>query len=262
MAVPLRVALTRQEGQNGKLRRALGAALERSGLPSEGFELAELPCIEHGEGDDFPSLVARLGAGASGASLPDVAVLTSPEAARTFLRAWEAARPGEPVALPIASVGRGTSAVLEAAGAAVAFEPSLANAEALAAEMPKGLGRRALYAASGIAPGTLQEGLERRGFEVERLNTYTTRPVQDFGSAALSSMRGTDVVTFGSPSAVRAWTQHAGSGAVAACIGGTSRDAAEKAGFQRIFSPAAPGIEGWADATVEAVRELLKAKAP
>ncbi|CAK0794263.1 unnamed protein product [Prorocentrum cordatum] len=90
------------------------------------------------------------------------------------------------------------------AGIEVAFQPSTANAECLAAELPDSMGPKVLYAASAIAADTLQEGLGARGLQVERLDTYTTRPVASPSAELLAQMASTDVVTFGSPSAVRA----------------------------------------------------------
>ncbi|CAE8599096.1 unnamed protein product, partial [Polarella glacialis] len=100
-------------------------------------------------------------------------------------------------------------------------------------------------------------GLESRGFRVTRLNTYTTQPVVVQGPEALALMGSTDVATFGSPSAVRAWTEVTHCRPLAACIGDTSRVAAEDSGFDRIYAPNKPGISGWAEVTVAAIRDLL-----
>ncbi|CAJ1354162.1 unnamed protein product, partial [Effrenium voratum] len=163
------VLLTRQAGENGKLEKALLEALPSSLL--EQVQVAEVPCIEHGQGPDF-----------------------------------------------------------------VIFEPSVANAESLASELPD-FGHKLLYAASAIAPGTLEKGLVERGFVVQRLNTYTTQPVLQQTPEALALMESAQVATFGSPSAVRAWSKVTSARPSAACIGGTSRDAAEGENFQRIYSP-------------------------
>lgn len=226
------MALTREQGQNAKLRKALAEALPRAGVPDGNVNCIEVPCIEHAPGPGFADLKARLAllvAGASAAEgLPDSAVLTSPEAARVFLEAWRTVSAGAHLELPLACVGKGTAAVVEGAGAAVYFQPSRADAETLAAELPlERFGPRILYAASAIAPGTLQEGLSARGFEVERLDAYTTRAVQEPTEELLALMADTDVATFGSPSAVRAWAQHCSRRPSCACIGGTSRAAAE-----------------------------------
>jgi len=264
---PILVALTRQAGENGKLRRAVQEALPLQGVPSEAVECVEVPCIEHARGSDYAALEARLasllpsagsGALAGGPELGAV-VLTSPEGARVFLDAWASAGGGERLPIPVACVGKGTAAVVEGAGVAVEFNPSKADAEALAAELPfERFGPRVLYPASEIAPGTLQEGLTARGFGVERLNTYTTRAVEEPSDDMLALMANTDIVTFGSPSAVKAWAKHSSRRPPCACIGGTSRTAAEAAGFSEIFSPESPGVPGWAEVTVAAVRAKLR----
>ena len=62
--------------------------------------------------------------------------------------------------------------------------------------------------------------------------------------------REAEVVSFGSPSAVRVWAERVGTSAVAACIGKTSADAATEAGFDRVVYPESPGVEAWADTVV------------
>ncbi|CAE6930529.1 UROS [Symbiodinium sp. CCMP2456] len=103
-------------------------------------------------------------------------------------------------------------------------------------------------------------GLEARGFVVDRLNTYTTQPVLKHSAEDLALMEQSSVATFGSPSAVRAWAQATETRPIAACIGGTSRDAAEEAGFDQILCPEKPGIPGWAEVTVQAIRQVLEAR--
>lgn len=253
---PISIALTREDGQNVKLRRLLE---ERLSVPLEQGQVVvvELPCIEHGAGPDTDELNARLQALVGGQSSFDSVVLTSPEAARVFLRAWADARQAAAFPLPILSVGKGTSKVIRELGSEVAFEPSVANAETLAAELPGSFGNTVMYPASAQAKTTLQDGLAGRGFRVERLNTYTTQPVAHFAADELASMDTTRVATFGSPSAVKAWSAHTHQRPFAACIGGTSRAAAEEAGFQRILAPAKPGLDGWAGCVEAAVLELL-----
>lgn len=60
-----------------------------------------------------------------------------------------------------------------------------------------------------------------------RLNTYSTLPVAALPPAALQQARRAEVVAFASPSAVKAWLELAGEGALsvaAACIGAASLD--------------------------------------
>lgn len=254
------MALTRQASENVKLKKALDKALLASGIPRNVLTELEVPLIEHGPGPDFETLKERLASLASektGRPIASIAI-TSPEAARLLLQAW--GRSTTPLPVPVASVGRGTSAVLTAAGIEVAFEPSLANAETLAEEFPINLGPLVLYPASAIAPGTLQQGLESRGFEVERFDSYTTQPVQSLSEDTLALMATVDIVTFGSPSAVKAWAKHSASRPICACIGETSRKAAEVADFKQIFAPTEPGLDSWADVVLQSVQAILKGR--
>ena len=130
------------------------------------------------------------------------------------------------------------------------------------------------------AGSDLQEGLAARGFEVDRLNTYTTLPVPrgDLPAAAVAAARRASVVALASPSAAKAWLEviagggdgggdgpegSAESAAVcggvaAACIGSTTADAARKAGFERVFAPEEPGLAGFVEAVVEALEEMKR----
>mmetsp|Transcript_43636 Transcript_43636/g.89115 ORF Transcript_43636/g.89115 Transcript_43636/m.89115 type:complete len:282 (+) Transcript_43636:54-899(+) len=243
------IVLTRQAGENGKLKGALEEALREKKLSAD---LVEVPCIEHATGPDLEALQAYL----SSSGELEMILLTSPEAARVFGDAASPLRSSTKMPLRVASVGKGTSVVARSLNLEVVFEPSKANAETMASELPEELGPKLLYAASSIAPGTLQEGLEKRGFQVTRYNTYTTRPVEKHSPDALALMEKAQIATFGSPSAVKAWSQATKHRPLAACIGQTSHDAAKAAGFERIYSPEKPGIPGWAQVTVEALQDL------
>lgn len=242
------VVLTREKGKNGKL----GEMLDRKQI-----RWLELPLIETAEGPDRGKL-----AGAIGQEKYEWTVLTSPEAASVFLGGWrEAGRPK----VKIASVGKGTSEVLEAANAPdllqIAFTPSKANAEHLTAEIPleKSSGTTVLYPASQKARQTLQNGLETRGCVVTRLNTYDTLPVTGLDRGAREAARGAGVAAIASPSAVKAWVELVGgpddADVAFACIGSTSAKAAEQLGLNRIYSTDSPGLEGF----VEAIEEALQA---
>lgn len=169
-------------------------------------------------------------------------------------------------------MGGGTSKALEeASGGALtaAFEPTAAHAEALAAELPlEAADDAVLYPASARAASTLQEGLAARGFAVTRLNTYDTRAVaaEALDAAQLQAAAAARVVAVGSPSALKAWLAVAEAGgrgalggdALLACIGGTSARAAARLGFEerRVFAPAAPGMDGWESAILEALARV------
>lgn len=57
--------------------------------------------------------------------------------------------------------------------------------------------------AAPAAQRALQSGLEKRGFEVLRLNTYDTVPVTQLDAGALEAAKQAAVVTVGSPSAIK-----------------------------------------------------------
>eukprot|EP00611_Tribonema_gayanum_P006267 TRINITY_DN15563_c0_g1_i1.p1 TRINITY_DN15563_c0_g1~~TRINITY_DN15563_c0_g1_i1.p1 ORF type:complete len:300 (-),score=79.70 TRINITY_DN15563_c0_g1_i1:162-932(-) len=240
------VALTREAGNNGKLEALLAA---------KGIDCVEVPCIAFTDGPDSAQLPQHLASGAY-----DYVIVTSPESAKVFLQAWDAAeRPN----VSVACVGTATGDALRARGLEPAFTPSRAYGEDLAAEIPlppsaaagEGGAPRVLYPASARAPGTVQEGLEARGFHVVRLNTYDTGAAA-WSDADLSNAAHAAVAAFGSPSAVKAWVSHMGvEAAAAACIGVTSAKAAKAAGWSddRIFWPEKPGMPGWAQAVEEAL---------
>ena len=112
------VVLTREQGKNGKLRKA---------LEQRGIQCLEMPLVETAPGPDREQLVAALQH-----ERFDWVCLTSPEAASVFLAAWRAA--GKP-SVRIAVVGAGTGTVLtDAEGAALApeFVPSVVSTGARA----------------------------------------------------------------------------------------------------------------------------------
>jgi uroporphyrinogen-III synthase len=223
----------------------------------------QVPCIAFADGPDTAQLPITLKS-----SSFDYVIITSPEAAKVFIAGWTVA--GKP-AVSIACVGTATGDTLRAAGLAPVFTPSKATGEVLAAELPlpasssssssSSASATALYPASAKAPGTVQAGLEARGFSVQRLNTYDTGAAR-WSPAEAAAAAQAAVATFGSPSAVKAWAAQRGTeahSALAACIGETSATACRAAGWSEaaVFWPEKPGMEGW----VKAVEATLQ-KAP
>ena len=245
------MVLTREEGKNGDMRARLSV---------RGIEVLEMPLIETAAGADAATLPAAL-ADAAGW---DWVCITSPEAANVFLRGWREA--GEPD-VPIATVGKGTAKVLRgeyARGALTreAFTPSKADAATLAEELPLSSNARVLYPASAKAASTLQEGLRRRSARVTRLNTYSTEQVTAVDADAMALAKAADVVTFGSPSAVKAWLALSGladervAQPLYACIGGTSARACDKVGLPGVLFPESPGVDGWERVVLDALDSL------
>ena len=165
----------------------------------------------------------------------------------------------------MAVVGAATGRAL-AAGAPDAFAlekqfiPSKATAATMARELPCEQGSLILYPASKKAASTLEDGLEARGATVVRLNTYSTERVASLDPADIARAVAADVVTFGSPSAVRAWVELCGDalydhlvqneGALQpayVCIGETSAEACANRELPDVFYPEHPGMEGWAE---------------
>ena len=123
-----------------------------------------------------------------------------------------------------------------------------------------GLRPSVLYPASQRAASTLQEGLQDRGFDVRRLDTYTTVPVTQVTHEQLQQVAACEVVSIASPSALKAWLELVGPDvakqARIACIGQTSGETALRLGFSRdqVFWPESPGLEGFVDSIEEALQ--------
>lgn len=72
------------------------------------------------------------------------------------------------------------------------------------------------YCCSLIAPwgqkasSELQEALGQSGFKVTRMNTYNTSGIKRVAPELLKAALGAQIVTFGSPSAVKAWVDLVG----------------------------------------------------
>ncbi|KMT19333.1 hypothetical protein BVRB_1g013360 [Beta vulgaris subsp. vulgaris] len=242
------VVVTRERGKNGKLITALA---------KHGIHCLELPLIEHAEGPDLDKLHSALIE-----TRFDWIVITSPEAGLVFLEAWRTA--GSP-SVKVGVVGAGTASVFKDVGQSsnglkIAFAPSKATAKVLASELPKHGDEkcRVLYPASVKASNEIEEGLSTRGFDVTRLNTYTTVAVRHVDPQLLEQAFASAVIAVASPSAVRAWLKvnpSAGEWNTAvACIGETTALAAKKLGLQNVYYPLNPGLEGWVDSIIDALK--------
>ncbi|XP_027353764.1 uroporphyrinogen-III synthase, chloroplastic [Abrus precatorius] len=249
-----KVVVTRERGKNAKLITALA---------KHEINCLELPLIEHTRGPDLDRLPSVLSDNAF-----DWVVITSPEAGSVFLEAWRAS--GMPH-VKVGVVGAGTASIFKEASQSlsqsldIAFTPSKATGKVLATELPK-VGNKCtvLYPASAKASKEIEEGLSNRGFEVTRMNTYTTVPVQHVDHVVLKQALAAPVVTVASPSAIRAWkillSDSEWSNSIA-CIGETTAAMARSLGFTNVYYPAQPGLEGWVESIIEALGsydELLK----
>ncbi|KAB2030145.1 hypothetical protein ERO13_D05G203500v2 [Gossypium hirsutum] len=245
-----KVVVTRERGKNTKLIDALA---------EHGINCLELPLIQHLQGPDSDRLASVL----SAETAFDWIVITSPEAGSVFLEAWKAA--GTPN-VRIGVVGAGTASIFENLKQSskqslhVAFAPSKATGKVLASELPMDGNKRCtvLYPASVKASNEIEEGLSHRGFQVLRLNTYTTVPVDHVDHIVLEKAQSAPVVAVASPSAVRSWVNlisepDSWSNAVA-CIGETTASAAKRLGLRNVYFPMQPGLDGWVGSILEALR--------
>ena len=84
--------------------------------------------------------------------------------------------------------------------------------------------------------------------------------VKSVPSKVLDQALSAQVVTFGSPSAVKAWVSlvglQAASQPASVCIGATSARACDAAGLKKVYFPASPGVEGWVTSVLEACKDL------
>jgi len=246
------VVLTREAGKNDKIIKM---------LESRGIRCLEMPLIETAKGPDTDRLPEVL----QHSKDYDWVCITSPEAASVFIKGWREA--GKPE-VRIAVVGEGTGKIFVAAGEEALFpqfNPTVANAEHFASELPfiPGGTKLVLYPASNKASSLLQQGLLARGLNVERLNTYDTLPVTSLAPEQLNVASTAQVVAVASPSAVRAWVGFVGEDSAAriavACIGSTSAKAAKSLGLTKIFYPAEPGLDTFASTIEEALASVSKA---
>ncbi|XP_039114941.1 uroporphyrinogen-III synthase, chloroplastic [Dioscorea cayenensis subsp. rotundata] len=244
-----KVVVTREKGKNAKLIDALG---------KHNVNCLEVPLIKHAPGPDSDRLSALLRE-----STFDWIVITSPEAAIVFLEAWKAA--GTPK-VQLGVVGTGTASTFHDISQSlnqyleIRFTPSKATGKVLASELPK-VGSKSctvLYPASVKAGSDIEKGLSDRGFHVTRLNTYNTVAIQEVDAMVLKQALSTPVVAVASPSAIRAWNNLISNlgnwDNSVACIGETTAVAAKKFGLKNVYYPANPGLEGWVDSILEALR--------
>ncbi|HLT70425.1 MAG TPA: uroporphyrinogen-III C-methyltransferase [Acidimicrobiales bacterium] len=194
-----RVAVTRPRGQARELvdrLRELGAAA------------IEVPAIEIGDPADggaaLAGAVERLAAG-------DYAwvVLTSPNGARRLLAAVRAAgRDARALGgTRIAAIGPGTADALAEGNLVADLVPPRYVAESLVDAFPAPSpgappgGRRVLLARAAVARDVLPEGLAAKGWEVDVVEAYRTRPAR-LDERRARALAEAEVVTFTSSSTV------------------------------------------------------------
>jgi uroporphyrinogen-III synthase len=225
-------------------------------LRAAGAQVFEVPTIVIGPPPDPEALAAAVGR----LGLYDWVVFTSGNAVRAVADVLRLIQMDLPSSLKVASVGRATSAAVEAAWPGRPRPPlepvAEFSAEGLLAAW-RGMevrGARVLLPVSDRAADILPRGLAERGAEVERVIAYTTTP-QTGGAAAWAEAReeGVDLVVFASPSAVEGFVALAGASAAeapAAVIGPTTAAAARGAGLDVLVQPSESTMDALAAAIV------------
>ena len=265
------VVLTREAGKNEQMRKILASIQQQLSFDDDTdkdnefvVETLEMPLVESKRNEDEAKKLVDLLKSKTFRWI----IVTSPEAANVFAKAWADA--GKPEGLNIGTVGGGTTRALptkEEMKWAKLFTPSKALGEVLAEELPLDIidsdnessnsnsNREVLYPCSKKAAKTIENGLSSRGFIVTRLNTYSTEQVTNIPKEVLERAVDASVVTFGSPSAVKAWKsltlelleERGGKHPTYACIGQTSANACEDCELPDVWHPEDPGMEGWAE---------------
>jgi uroporphyrinogen III methyltransferase/synthase len=232
--------------------RRAGSLVER--LRAAGAEVLALPVVEVADPEDGGAALGRVMARAPEAHW---VVFTSATAVERALSALgDLRRLGAP---RLGAVGQATAEALAAyrLGADVVAEP--ASAEGLVSCMPAAgpRGGTVVYPRAAEARPVLTEGLRAKGWTVEEVVAYRTVAVGERLEAhQLDRAAAADVVTFTSPSTVRAYLQAAGERpvpAVVACIGPVTAAAARRAGLDVQVVADEHSAEGLVQAVVSAL---------
>src|SRR5207245_1887132 len=130
----------------------------------------------------------------------------------------------------VAAIGPGTAAAVGRFGVVADLVPDRYVAESVAEAFPFGSGS-VLLPRAAVARDVLPESLRAKGWRVDVVEAYRTRPVEP-SATALAEAAKADAITFTSSSTVTNFVQMAGLDAVApvvVCIGpvtaATARDA-------------------------------------
>lgn len=195
-----------------------------SALEEAGARALELPLIEIVEPDDgglaLDGALARL-------SSYEWCVFTS---TNTVGRVLERVEAEEFHPVKIAAIGSGTAEALQRGGVHVKLIPPAYVAESLVEVFPEGIGS-VLLPRAATARDVLPDGLRRKGWKVDVVTAYNTRELP-VAQEDLRLVESADVITFTSPSTVRAFVKaigRAGLPRIVACIGPITGAAAVEA---------------------------------
>lgn len=244
------MVVTRPKGQRARMRRALEAL---------GAQVEAVPVIRITPPADpgpLEEAVRRLHA-------YDWVVFTSRNAVRAVracMRALGLRREVPPVR--VACIGPATARAAKAAGFSVAVKPPQYVAEALVEALAQLdiQGRWVLLPRAEEARDVLPQGLATLGARVDLVAAYRTEPAYNEAKRLREVLgRRPDLVTFASPSAVRAAVQLVGNAAElqsvpAACIGPITAAEAARQGLQVAVVADTYTEEGLVRAVVRALR--------
>lgn len=224
------VVVTRARHQAADLADALAVA---------GARVIEVPVIEvalpAGDG-------AALAQAAAQVAEHQWVAFTSANAVTRFLPLLRDAR--SLAGIGVAAVGAATATALAERGVAADLVAEPATADGLVAAFPPGPGR-VLFPRAAEGRDTLPVGLRAKGWQVDEVVAYRTVPAPPPPPEVAAALAGADVVTFASPSAVRAYLDLGlPVPPVVACIGPVTAAAARKAGLEVAVEAAVPSAAG------------------
>ncbi len=197
-----RVVVTRAAEQSGELTERLQAY---------GAEIVHLPAIAFAAPEDTRPLDATI----QGLATFDWLLFTSQNAVRFFTCRWRQLSgdtEGPRGKMRVAAVGPATARAAEEAGWKVDFVAARYQGQALAEELGGELrGKRILLPRSHRAGRELPEALAMVGAAVAEVVAYRTQYAMAGNRGAIADqIRGADVVTFASPSAIAALVEAMG----------------------------------------------------
>lgn len=235
------VVVTRAPAQAGALTEA---------LRQSGAAVLEVPVIDI---VDVPEEGVALANAARSAGQYRWLVFTSANAVERFVPLVRDLR--ELAGCRIAAVGRATAAALEAERLVPDLVPERSSAEGLVEAMPQAEGKgRVLFVKAADAGAALATGLVAKGWTVDEVIAYRTVTAPPPHAEVVTGLADADVVTFASPSAVRAYLQLRDSTGqalpvppVVACIGPTTATAARAAGLAVAVEPSGAGVDALVD---------------
>ncbi len=217
-------------------------------LRAEGAEVVELALIEI---VDAPDSGEALRTALASMGVYDWLVVTSPEGARRVSALADVAALRD---IRIAAVGRATA---DAMGR-VDLVPDVQTGAALGEAFPS-LGEvqpyasgRVLFAAALDAAEDFERAARAKGWKVDRITAYATRPVP-IDAQHVDDIHGADAVLFTSGSAARSWVQSVGTSTppTVVAMGPSTARVLEELGITGVAVAAEQSLQGLVDAVVD-----------